>query len=86
MKWLAQVYVNALNIIHYMHDKYCYEKLQMALHDKDVKRCLRPASPDCPSLRIHCRRSSTPRSERSAMKAASLWTTGGRRLPEIRQR
>ena len=38
MKWLAQVYVNALNIIHYMHDKYCYEKLQMALHDKDVKR------------------------------------------------
>ena len=38
MKWLAQVYVNTLNIIHYMHDKYCYEKLQMALHDKDVKR------------------------------------------------
>lgn len=38
MKWLAQVYVNALNIIHYMHDKYCYEKIQMALHDKDVKR------------------------------------------------
>ena len=38
MKWLAQVYVNALNIIHYMHDQYCYEKLQMALHDKDVKR------------------------------------------------
>lgn len=38
MKWLAQVYVNALNIIHYMHDKYCYERLQMALHDKEVKR------------------------------------------------
>lgn len=38
MKWLAQVYVNALNIIHYMHDKYCYEKIQMALHDKNVKR------------------------------------------------
>lgn len=38
MKWLAEVYVNTLNIIHYMHDKYCYEKLQMALHDKDVKR------------------------------------------------
>lgn len=38
MKWLAQVYVNALNIIHYMHDKYCYEKLQMALHDKQVTR------------------------------------------------
>ena len=38
MKWLASVYVNALNIIHYMHDKYCYERLQMSLHDKTVKR------------------------------------------------
>ena len=38
MKWLAQVYVNALNIIHYMHDKYCYERLQMALHDNHVTR------------------------------------------------
>lgn len=38
MQWLASVYVNALNIIHYMHDKYCYERLQMALHDKNVKR------------------------------------------------
>ena len=38
MKWLANVYVNTLNIIHYMHDKYCYERLQMALHDKNVTR------------------------------------------------
>lgn len=38
MRWLASVYVNALNIIHYMHDKYCYERLQMALHDKQVRR------------------------------------------------
>lgn len=38
MKWLAGVYVNALNIIHYMHDKYCYERIEMALHDRDVKR------------------------------------------------
>lgn len=38
MKWLAGVYVNALNVIHYMHDKYCYERLQMSLHDKNVKR------------------------------------------------
>ena len=38
MQWLAGVYVNTLNIIHYMHDKYCYEKIQMALHDKDVRR------------------------------------------------
>ena len=38
MKWLAEVYVNTLNIIHYMHDKYSYERLQMALHDKHVRR------------------------------------------------
>lgn len=38
MKWLANVYVNTLNVIHYMHDKYCYERLQMSLHDKQVKR------------------------------------------------
>lgn len=38
MEWLAGLYVNTLNIIHYMHDKYCYEKAQMALHDRDVKR------------------------------------------------
>ncbi len=38
MEWLAGLYVNTLNIIHYMHDKYSYERLQMALHDRDVKR------------------------------------------------
>jgi formate C-acetyltransferase len=38
MAWLAGVYVNALNVIHYMHDKYCYERLQMALHDEHVHR------------------------------------------------
>ena len=38
MTWLAELYVNTLNIIHYMHDKYCYEALQMALHDREVKR------------------------------------------------
>ncbi len=38
MKWLAGLYVNTLNVIHYMHDKYCYERSQMALHDRDVKR------------------------------------------------
>lgn len=38
LKWLANVYVNTLNIIHYMHDKYSYERLQMALHDKEVTR------------------------------------------------
>lgn len=36
--WLAETYVGAMNIIHYMHDKYAYEKLQMALHDTSVRR------------------------------------------------
>mgnify|MGYP002796335582 FL=1 len=38
MDWLAGLYVNTLNVIHYMHDKYCYEALEMALHDTDVRR------------------------------------------------
>ncbi len=38
IKWLSELYVNTMNIIHYMHDKYAYEKIQMALHDTDVHR------------------------------------------------
>ena len=38
MKWLAELYVNTLNLIHYMHDKYSYEALEMALHDTRVRR------------------------------------------------
>jgi formate C-acetyltransferase len=38
--WLASLYVNTLNVIHYMHDKYCYEALEMALHDRDVFRTM----------------------------------------------
>ena len=38
MKWLAGVYMNALKIIHYMHDKYSYEAFELALHDADVER------------------------------------------------
>jgi len=38
--WLCRLYVNTLNVIHYMHDKYAYEKTQMALHDTDVERFL----------------------------------------------
>ncbi|BCN32830.1 formate C-acetyltransferase [Anaeromicropila herbilytica] len=38
MSWLAGLYVNTLNVIHFMHDKYCYERLQMSLHDREVKR------------------------------------------------
>ncbi|MFC4536054.1 formate C-acetyltransferase [Sphaerisporangium dianthi] len=40
MDWLAETYVNALNVIHYMHDKYAYERVEMALHDYPVKRTL----------------------------------------------
>lgn len=38
LDWLAGLYVNTLNIIHYMHDKYCYERSEMALHDREVRR------------------------------------------------
>ncbi len=40
MDWLANLYVNTLNVIHYMHDKYCYERLEMALHERDIERKL----------------------------------------------
>lgn len=38
--WFTRLYINTLNVIHYMHDKYCYESLQMALHDRDVHRTM----------------------------------------------
>lgn len=38
LEWLANLYINTLNIIHYMHDKYAYERLEMALHDDEVLR------------------------------------------------
>ena len=40
LDWVAQLYINTLNVIHYMHDKYCYEALEMALHDKDILRTM----------------------------------------------
>lgn len=38
LDWLSKLYINTLNIIHYMHDKYCYERIEMALHDEDIVR------------------------------------------------
>jgi formate acetyltransferase 1 len=40
LDWLCGLYVNTLNVIHYMHDKYCYERLEMALHDRHVLRTM----------------------------------------------
>jgi formate C-acetyltransferase len=40
MEWLAKTYVKALNAIHYMHDKYAYERIEMALHDRDILRTM----------------------------------------------
>ena len=40
MEWLARTYVHAMNCIHYMHDKYYYERIEMALHDRDILRTM----------------------------------------------
>jgi formate C-acetyltransferase len=40
LEWLAELYMNTLNVIHYMHDKYCYERLEFALHDRDIIRTM----------------------------------------------
>ncbi|WP_078551392.1 formate C-acetyltransferase [Bacillus alkalicellulosilyticus] len=40
MEWLAGLYINTLNVIHYMHDKYSYERIEMALHDREVLRTM----------------------------------------------
>jgi formate C-acetyltransferase len=40
LDWLSETYVHALNVIHYMHDKYAYERLEMALHDRDILRTM----------------------------------------------
>ncbi|WML44939.1 formate C-acetyltransferase [Neobacillus sp. PS3-40] len=40
MDWLAELYINTLNVIHYMHDKYSYERIEMALHDSEILRTM----------------------------------------------
>ena len=83
MEWLAGLYVNTLNVIHYMHDKYCYERMQMALHDRDVKRYFATGiaglSVVADSLsaikyaKVKCIR-------RQERKSASLWITRSRAI------
>ena len=82
LEWLSETYVMALNIIHYMHDKYAYESIEMALHDKEVYRTLgcgmSGLSIAADSL---VRTSSTPRSTRSTTR-----TRRPLRRPRVRVR
>lgn len=71
MDWLAGVYVNAMNIIHYMHDKYAYERIEMALHDYAPLRTMPSAWLDCPLLLTACRQSVTREFEWSVMEVDS---------------
>ena len=81
MEWQAEVYVNTLNIIHYMHDKYCYERAEMALHDKNVKRYFATGIAGLSiaqvfqSLLTHFQLSSTLRLKLSVTKTASSPTS-----------
>ena len=70
MDWLAGVYVNAMNVIHYMHDKYAYERIEMALHDYAPLGRWRSAWPACRWSPTACRRSSTRRCASSATRRA----------------
>ena len=54
MDWLAGLYVNTLNLIQYMHDKYYYEAAEMALIDTDVRRTSQQESQDFPMWWIPC--------------------------------
>ena len=71
MEWLAGLYVNTLNVIHYMHDKYCYERAQMALHDRDVKDTLQLELQVFQSLLTHYLQSNTLKLRQFVMKTVS---------------
>lgn len=73
LDWLAHLYMNTLNVIHYMHDKYCYEKIQMALHDNDVFRTMAAGVAGLSVVCDHCPRSSTPGCARSVTRAGWQW-------------
>ncbi len=82
LDWLAETYVDALNVIHYMHDKYAYERLEMALHDYPVHRFMAAASPGSRSRPTACRPSGTPRSRWSGTTPgwpSTSWSTASSR-------
>ena len=71
MDWLAKQYITALNIIHYMHDKYSYEASLMALHDRDVIRTMLV----CPLLLTPCLQSNMRKLNRFVTKTVWLSTS-----------
>ena len=86
LDWLAETYVDALNVIHYMHDKYAYERLEMALHDYPVHRFLAcgiaglSVAADSLSAIKHAQVKVAPRRDRAGRRLR-----GRRRLPDLRQ-
>ena len=84
MDWLAKQYVTALNIIHYMHDKYSYEAALMALHDRDVYRTMACGIAGLSVAADSCLPSSTRKSPPFATKTARHRLQSGRRVSAVR--
>ena len=86
MDWLAGVYVNAMNVIHYMHDKYAYERIEMALHDYAPVRTMAfgIAGLSVVADSLSAIRHAKVRVVRDDTGLVTDYETGGR-LPEVRQ-
>ena len=85
--WLSRLYINTLNVIHFMHDKYAYEKIQMALHDTEVERfmALRRSGTQC-YRRFAVRDQVRFRHSGNGRERAYRALRDRGRLPEVRQR
>lgn len=75
LEWLAKTYVHSLNVIHYMHDKYAYERIEMALHDREILRTMACGVAASRSPRTPSPRSSTRRSRSYATRRVWRSTT-----------